>query len=320
MINPELLIQFYRQMFLIRRFEERSAEQYALGKIGGFCHLYIGQEAVAVGAIAALREDDYVLSAYRDHGHCLAKGSDPKRVMAELFGRTTGLCKGKGGSMHLVDRSHNFLGGYAIVGGHFPLAAGVGFAIKYQNKDQIVLCFFGEGAVPTGICHESLNIAALWKLPVVFLCENNRYGMGTPVERASAIYNIAQVASAYDMPKDSFDGMDAIQVYEHVKVAVEMVRSKQVPIFLEAKTYRFMGHSMSDPAHGHYRTKEEVDEAKKRDPISGLKRQLLQDKVLTEVQLQAIEKEIQGIIQEAVEFADASPEPPLESLEEDLYV
>lgn len=320
MINSERLIQFYRQMFLIRRFEERTAEQYALGKIGGFCHLYIGEEAVAVGAIAALREDDYVLSAYRDHGHCLAKGSDPKKVMAELFGRTTGLCKGKGGSMHLVDRARNFLGGYAIVGGHLPLATGVGFAIKYQNKDRVVLCFFGEGAVPTGICHESLNIAALWKLPIIFLCENNRYGMGTPVERASAIYNIAQVASAYDMPKDSFDGMDVIQVYEHVKAAVEMVRSKQVPIFLEAKTYRFMGHSMSDPAHGHYRTKEEVDEAKKRDPIASLRRQLLQDKILTEAQLQAIEKEVQGIIQEAVEFADASPEPPIESLEEDLYV
>ncbi len=320
MINSELLIQFYRQMFLIRRFEERTAEQYALGKIGGFCHLYIGQEAVAVGAIAALREDDYVLSSYRDHGHCLAKGSDPKRVMAELFGRTTGLCKGKGGSMHLVDWARNFLGGYAIVGGHLPLATGVGFAIKYQNKDQIVLCLFGEGAVPTGICHESLNMAALWKLPVIFFCENNRYGMGTPVERASAIYNIAQVASAYDMPKDSFDGMDVIQVYEHAKAAVEMVRGKQVPIFLEAKTYRFMGHSMSDPAHGHYRTKEEVDQAKKRDPIPSLRRQLLQGWILTEAQLQAIEKEVQGIIQEAVEFADTSPEPPLESLEEDLYV
>ena len=319
-INPKLLIEFYRRMFLIRRFEERTAEQYALGKIGGFCHLYIGQEAVAVGAIAALREDDYVLSAYRDHGHCLAKGSDPKRVMAELFGRTTGLCKGMGGSMHLVDSARNFLGGYAIVGGHIPLATGVAFAVKYQNKDQVVLCFFGEGAVPTGICHESLNMAALWKLPVIFICENNRYGMGTPVERASAIYNIAQVASAYDMPKDSFDGMDVIEVYEHVKSAVNMVRSKQAPIFLEAKTYRFMGHSMSDPAHGHYRSKEEVDEAKKRDPIPGLKRRLLQKKILTEVQLQAIEKEVQEIVEESVRFADASPEPSVKLLEKDLYV
>jgi len=320
MMDPELLIQFYKRMFLIRRFEERSAEQYALGKIGGFCHLYIGEEAVAVGAIAALGEEDYVLSAYRDHGHCLAKGADPKKVMAELFGRATGLCKGKGGSMHLVDRARNFLGGYAIVGGHLPLAAGVAFALKYQSKDQVVLCFFGEGAVPTGICHESLNMAALWKLPIIFLCENNRYGMGTPVERASAIYNIVQVASAYDMPKDSFNGMDVIQVYEHVKAAVEMVRIKQVPIFLEAKTYRFMGHSMSDPAHGHYRTKKEVDEAKKLDPIPSLKQHLIRNNILTESQVQAIEKEVQGIVQEAVEFADASPEPPLGSLEEDLYV
>jgi pyruvate dehydrogenase E1 component alpha subunit len=307
-------------MLLIRRFEERTAEQYALGKIGGFCHLYIGQEAVAVGAIAALRKDDYVLSAYRDHGHCLAKGSDPKRVMAELFGRTTGLCKGNGGSMHLIDAARNFLGGYAIVGGHLPLAVGVAFAIKYRNKDQVVLCFFGEGAVPTGICHESLNMAALWKLPVIFICENNRYGMGTPVERASAIYNIAQVASAYDMPKDSFDGMNVIEVFERTKSAVEMVRSKQAPIFLEARTYRFMGHSMSDPAHGHYRSKEEVGEAKKRDPIPSLKQQLLQKKVLTESQFQAIGKEIEGIVEESVRFADASPEPSVESLETDLYV
>ena len=320
MTNPELLIRLYRQMLLIRRFEERTAEQYALGKIGGFCHLYIGEEAVAVGAITVLREDDYVLSAYRDHGHCLARGSDPKRVMAELFGRTTGLCKGKGGSMHLVDRARNFLGGYAIVGGHIPLAAGVGFAIKYQNRDQVVLCFFGEGAVPTGICHESLNIAALWKLPVIFLCENNRYGMGTPVERASAIYNVAQVASAYDMEQDSFDGMDVVQVYEHVKSAVELVRSKQAPVFLEAKTYRFMGHSMADPAHGHYRAKEEVDEAKMRDPIPSLRQRMVQDKILTEAQLQDIEQEIQGTVQEAIRFADESPEPPPESLEEDLYV
>jgi pyruvate dehydrogenase E1 component alpha subunit len=319
-IDPKLLIEFYRQMFLIRRFEERAAEQYALGKIGGFCHLYIGQEAVAVGAIAALREDDYVLSSYRDHGHCLAKGSDPKQVMAELFGRTTGLCKGKGGSMHLVDSARNFFGGYAIVGGHLPLAVGVAFAVKYRNKDQVVLCFFGEGAVPTGICHESLNMAALWKLPVVFVCENNRYGMGTPVERASAIYNIAQVASAYDMAKDSFDGMNVIDVYKQVKSAVEMVRTKQAPAFLEAKTYRFMGHSMSDPAHGHYRSKGEVDEAKKRDPIPALKKSLLEGKILTDAQLHTIEKEVQEIVDASVQFANASPEPPLESLEEGLYV
>ena len=174
-------------MLLIRRFEERCAEMYALGKIGGFCHLYIGEEAVAVGAIDALRDDDYVFSAYRDHGHCLARGSDPKAVMAELFGRSTGLCKGKGGSMHLIDVARRFMGGYAIVGAHLPLAAGAAFGVKYRGGDQIVLCFFGEGAVPCGACHETLNLAALWGLPVLFLCENNRYGMGTPVNRADSM-------------------------------------------------------------------------------------------------------------------------------------
>jgi len=212
-------------MLLIRRFEERTAEMYALGKIGGFCHLYIGEEAVAVGAVDALRPDDYVFSAYRDHGHCLARGSDPKRVMAELFGRATGLCKGQGGSMHLMDVERRFMGGYAIVGGHLPLAAGVAFAAKYRGGDHVVLCFFGEGAVPSGACHETLNMAALWGLPVLFLCENNRYGMGTPVERAVALYSdIAQNAAAYGIEAARVDGMDVLAVRDAVGARISWKR------------------------------------------------------------------------------------------------
>ncbi len=307
-------------MLLIRRFEERTAEMYALGKIGGFCHLYIGEEAVAVGAADVLRPDDYVFSAYRDHGHCLARGSDPKRVMAELFGRATGLCKGKGGSMHLVDAERRFMGGYAIVGGHLPLAAGVAFAVKYRGGDQVVLCFFGEGAVPSGACHETLNLAALWGLPVLFLCENNRYGMGTPVERAVALYSdVAQNAAAYGIEAGQVDGMDVLAVRDAVGKAVEQVRTRRRPYFLEAVTYRFLGHSMADPAHGHYRTKSEVDEAKKRDPLLLLRTRMLNERLATEVDLKRIEQEVAQAVREAVEFADASPVPPVSALEEDVY-
>ena len=314
------LLHLYTQMLLIRRFEERTAEMYALGKIGGFCHLYIGEEAVAVGAVDALRPDDYVFSAYRDHGHCLARGSDPKRVMAELFGRSTGLCKGKGGSMHLVDAERRFMGGYAIVGGHLPLAAGVAFAVKYRGGDQVVLCFFGEGAVPSGACHETLNLAALWGLPVLFLCENNRYGMGTPVERAVALYaDVAQNAAAYGIEAGRVDGMDVLAVREAVGKALEQVRTRKRPYFLEAVTYRFLGHSMADPAHGHYRTKAEVDEAKKRDPLLLLRTRMLGERLATEADFKRIEQEVAQIVREAVEFADASPAPPVTALEDDVY-
>jgi pyruvate dehydrogenase E1 component alpha subunit len=308
-------------MLLIRRFEERCAEMYALGKIGGFLHLYIGEEAVAVGAVDALRPDDYLFSAYRDHGHCLARGSAPKRVMAELFGRATGLCKGKGGSMHLIDVERRFMGGYAIVGGHLPLAAGAAFAVKYRGGDQVVLCFFGEGAVPSGACHETLNLAALWDLPVLFLCENNRYGMGTPVERAVALYSdVARTASAYGIEARRVDGMDVLAVREAVSTAVDHVRTKQRPYFLEALTYRFLGHSMADPSHGHYRTKAEVDEAKKRDPLLLLKTRLLIERQAGDDDFKRIEQEVAQIIREAVEFADASPFPSEKDLEEDVYV
>jgi pyruvate dehydrogenase E1 component alpha subunit len=315
------LLNLYHQMLLIRRFEERTAEMYALGKIGGFCHLYIGQEAVAVGAIDALAPQDYVFSSYRDHGHCLARGSDPKRVMAELFGRSTGLCQGKGGSMHLVDAERRFMGGYAIVGGHLPLAAGAAFAVKYRGEDAVVLCFFGEGAVPSGACHETLNLSAMWGLPVLFLCENNRYGMGTPVKRSVALYtDISQNAAAYGIASGSVDGMDVVAVRTAVEKAVEQIRLSQRPYFLEASTYRFLGHSMADPAHGHYRDKVEVDDAKKRDPVVLLKALLQTDHQVTEAELKALDQEIHMCVTEAVDFANASPFPSRSELETDVYI
>lgn len=319
-MDKDELIKFYKDMLLIRRFEEKAAEMYTLGKIGGFCHLYIGQEAVAVGSIAAIRKDDYVITAYRDHGHALAIGTEPKLVMAELFGKATGICKGKGGSMHLFDKEKNFLGGFAIVGGHIPLATGVGFAIKYRKEEKVCLCFFGEGAVNAGAFHESLNMATLWKLPVVFICENNRYGMGTPVERASAIYDISKRGCAYDMEYEHIEGTDVIEIRDHVKRAVDRAREKSLPTFIEIRTYRFMGHSMADPAHGHYRTREELLEQKKSDPIPFFQERLIKEGVLDDKKIKAIETEIEKIVAEAIAFADASPPPPLESVYDDLYV
>jgi len=312
-------VRFYREMLLIRRFEEKAAEMYALGKIGGFCHLYIGEEAVAVGAISAARDEDYVITAYREHGHALARGSDPKRVMAELFGKATGLSKGKGGSMHLFDVPRHFMGGYAIVGGHIPLAIGLGFAIKYRKTDQVVLCFFGEGSVPNGAFHESMNMASLWRLPIVFICENNRFGMGTPIERASALYDIAHAAKGYNMPYHHVDGMDVVAMYESMVKILEVVRTGKRPIFVEARTYRFMGHSMADPAHGHYRTKAEIDEQKKHDPILVLQAALQKEELLTEPALKKIEDEVHATVQAAVDYAEQSPEPDLSALYEDLY-
>ena len=302
------LLSLYRQMLLIRRFEEKSAEMYALAKIAGFLHLYIGEEAIAVGAIASLRPDDYVISAYRDHGHCLARGSDPGRVMAELFGKATGLCKGKGGSMHLVDLPHRFMGGYAIVGGHIPLATGLAFANKYQLLDLVTVCFFGEGALPSGQAHEAFNLAALWKLPVIFLCENNRYGMGTPAERAIALYaDVAGTARSYGITAESVDGMDVLAVRSAMQRVVAQVRAGHGPWFIEATTYRFMGHSMADPAHGHYRTKEEVEEYRKRDPLLLLKHTMMAQKLAGEADFKQLEREIGEVVRVAVKFAEESP-------------
>ena len=318
-IDGELARRLLSEMMLIRRFEEKAAEAYAMGKIGGFLHLYIGEEAVAVGATSVLRPDDYAVAAYREHGHCLAKGSDPRRAMAELFGRRDGLSKGKGGSMHLFDRSVNFLGGHAIVASHLPLAAGVGFAIKYQGGDQVMVCYFGDGAVPAGEFHEAMNLASLWKLPVIFLCENNRYAMGTSLERALAETEIWKFGRSYNMPCEPVDGMDVLAVREVVERAVARARSEQLPSLIEARTYRFRGHSMRDPAGAIYRTKEEVEHEKQRDPIVLFRDRALAAGCIAEADVRAIEKDVNDRIDEAVAFAEASPEPPAEWLFTDIY-
>jgi len=318
-IDVDVARRLLRDMMLIRRFEEKAAEAYALGKIGGFLHLYIGEEAVAAGATSVLRPDDYAISAYREHGHCLAKGGDPKRVMAELFGRVDGLSRGKGGSMHLFDKSHNFLGGHAIVGSHLPVAAGVGFAIKYRGGDQVIVCYFGDGAVAEGEFHESLNLAALWKLPVIYLCENNRYAMGTSLERALAQTEIWKFGQTYGIPSEAVDGMDVLAVRDTVARAVERARRDKAPALIEARTYRFRGHSMRDPAGAVYRTKDEVEREKLRDPIALFHDRAVKAGWLSEDDIRAIEKDVSDRVDEAVAFADASPEPPDSELLTDIF-
>jgi pyruvate dehydrogenase E1 component alpha subunit len=308
------------QMLLIRRFEEKAAEAYALGKIGGFCHLYIGQEAVAVGSIAALRDDDYLIGSYREHGQALARGVSAKAVMAELFGKSTGCSKGKGGSMHLFDVQKRFMGGHGIVGGHIPLAAGIGFAIKYRGGDQVCLCYFGEAAVNIGAFHEALNMASVYKLPVIFCCENNRYGMGTAFERVAAVTDVVEHACSYDMAAELVNGMDVLAVYGATQRAVERARHGGHPTLLEVRTYRFMGHSMSDPLHGVYRTKDEVEEQKKRDPISQLALKLTEEGGLDEAGLARLEAEVRAEVEEAVKFADESPDPDPGELYTDVLV
>ena len=318
--DTELRRELLRSMLLQRRFEERTAEAYALGKIGGFCHLYIGQEACGTGVISVLRPDDYVITTYRDHGQALARGMSPRGVMAELFGRIDGVSRGKGGSMHLFDRNVNFLGGHGIVGGHVPIAAGVGFAIKYRGGDQVCVCFMGESVVNTGAFHEALNMAALWKLPVVFIIENNRYGMGTALERASSIHDIYNRAASYDMPRGMVDGQDVMVVRAAAQEAVDRARSDSLPTLLEVRTYRFMGHSMSDAVSGTYRTKEELEEHIKRDPIMVLRAQLQQEGQLTDDDFAKLDEELKAVVQDAWDFADQSPEPPIEALFEDVLV
>jgi pyruvate dehydrogenase E1 component alpha subunit len=308
-----------RQMLLIRRFEEKAGEAYSLGKIGGFCHLYIGQEAVAVGSLAALGPDDYITCSYREHGHALARGISARTVMAELFGKAAGSSKGKGGSMHLFDASLGFLGGHGIVGGHIPLATGMAFAAKYRDTEQVAVCYFGEAAVNNGAFHEALNMAALWKLPAIYLCENNRYGMGTALERASAIYDISERASSYDMANEVVDGQDVLIMHAAMERAVERARTGKVPTLLEVRTYRFMGHSMSDPIHGHYRTKEEVEDQRKRDPIAVWSQRLMAQGMMDEPAVKALDKEVVDEVNDAYQFADEAPDPEPEELYRDVY-
>jgi len=318
-ISKDELHGMLYQMLLGRRFEEKCAEAYALGKIGGFLHLYIGQEAVTIGAYSALRPDDYVVTAYRDHVQALAKGVSARSIMAELYGRIDGCSKGKGGSMHMFGKDVNFLGGWGIVGGQIPLGTGFGWAIKYSGEDRVAVCFMGEAAVNQGAFHESLNMAALWKLPVIYIVENNRFGMGTAWERAASLYDISQKAAAYDMPSAVADGMDVLDMRRVTMEAVERARKDRIPTLIEARTERFVGHSMSDPVHGVYRTKEQVEEAKQRDPIRVLIDYLKENDQLTDDELRAMDKRVQEVVDDAAEFAEKSPEPPIEELYTDVY-
>jgi pyruvate dehydrogenase E1 component alpha subunit len=312
------LLDLYRHMVLIRRFEEKTAEMYSRGKITGFCHLYAGEEAVAVGAISALYDKDYVVSTYREHGHCLAKGSSPRSVMAELFGKTTGLSRGRGGSMHLFDPNLRFMGGYAIVGGGLPLATGLGLSVRYKEEPEVVCCFFGDGALPQGAFHESLNMASLWKLPVIFICENNFYGMGTMVQNAICQEELYRFAEPYKMPGVRVDGMDVLEVYRATTEAAARAREGEGPSLIEAVTYRFRGHSMSDPAE--YRSRREERIWQERDPIKNLRRKMLHDGRATEARLDEIDKEVAAAIDDAVKFAEESPEPSLEEIGRHVYV
>jgi pyruvate dehydrogenase E1 component alpha subunit len=312
------LLDLYRRMALIRRFEDKVAEMYSRGKITGFCHLYAGEEAVAVGAINALYDKDYVISTYREHGHCLAKGTSPRRVMAELFGKATGSSRGHGGSMHLFDADLRFMGGYAIVGGGLPLAVGLGLSIVYKEEPEVVCAFFGDGALPQGAFHESLNMASLWKLPVIFICENNFYGMGTMVQNAICQEQLYRFADPYKMPGVRVDGMDVLEVYGATLEAATRAREGGGPSLIEAVTYRFRGHSMSDPAE--YRSKREERIWQERDPIKKLRQRLLSEKGTAESRLEEIDGEVAATIEDAVKFAEESPEPPLEGLGKYVFV
>ncbi|HNY90470.1 MAG TPA: pyruvate dehydrogenase (acetyl-transferring) E1 component subunit alpha [bacterium] len=318
-MEKKKLLEMYRMMLLIRRFEERTAQMYGMQKIGGFCHLYIGQEAVGVGAVSALRPGDQFISAYRDHGHILAMGGEPNAVMAELFGKATGVSRGKGGSMHLFDVEKGYYGGHGIVAGQVPVATGMAFAAKYRKEDKVVLCSMGEGTVHQGAFHESLNLAKLWRLPVIYMIENNRYGMGTPLERASAVWDLSEKACSYDMARATVDGMDVLAVHDVVAEAIVRATRDGEPTLIEARTYRFRGHSMSDPVHSHYRTKEEVEEQKRQDPILIFQQKLIDDKILTPEKVKEYEDEIKKIVLDAVDFAEKSPLPALEELYTEIY-
>ena len=309
--------ELLRQMYTIRAFEERAEQLYALGKVHGTMHLSIGEEASAVGSIAALRPDDLILSTHRGHGHCIAKGADLNRMMAEFLGKETGYCRGRGGSMHIADVAGGNLGANGVVGGGLPISVGVGLALRMQKRDQIVLCFFGDGAANNGAFHESLNMAAIWKLPVVFVCENNQYAMSLSVRRAFAIERISDRAAAYGMPGVTVDGNDLLAVYQAVSSAVQRARASQGPTLIENVTYRWRGHSKSDA--NRYRTREEIEAWKRKCPIKRFRARLIEEGVLTEEEADRLEQEARQAIDAAVAFAEASPEPSLDTLEEGVY-
>lgn len=316
-MDKQKYLDLYYQMVLIRRMEERGAELYQAGKIGGFMHLYIGQEAVSTGLIAARQPQDRVITAYRDHGVALNCGIPVNQIMAELLGKSTGISKGRGGSMHMADVTKNFWGGHAIVGAHLPLATGLALGDKYAGRDGVTLCMFGEGATNIGFFHEALNLSKVWTLPVLWVCENNMYGMGTAVGRASAVSEIQQKAEGYGMAHERVDGMNVLAVYEAAHKAIETVRSGSGPRMLEIMTYRFRGHSMGDPER--YRKHEEVLKWEEQDPIGVFHSYLITNKQATDKDLDEIDQRALAVVQKAVEFAEASPEPPLESLFDDIY-
>ena len=310
-------LDIYYQMVLIRRVEERAAELYQQGKIGGFLHLYIGQEAVSTGLISVRKPQDRLITAYRDHGVAINAGISARQVMAELLGKATGVSKGKGGSMHMADVDKNYWGGHAVVGAHLPIATGLALGDQYQDKDGVTICMFGDGATNIGFFHEALNLSKVWNLPVLWVCENNQYGMGTAVDRASAVIEIRQKAVGYSIPNERVDGMNVLTVRKAAEKAIAHIRSGQGPYFLEVVTYRFRGHSMGDPER--YRQKEEVEKWQEEDPIGIYRRELLKEKIASKEELDDLEMKVEAEVQDAVEFAEASPEPAPEELFTHIY-
>jgi pyruvate dehydrogenase E1 component alpha subunit len=313
----ETYMFWFESMLLMRKFEEKAGQLYGMQKIRGFCHLYIGQEACASGAISALRRGDKYITAYRDHAHPLALGTSPNAIMAELYGKETGVSKGKGGSMHIFDKENHFYGGHGIVGAQIPLGAGIGFAEKYNKTGNLCICYMGDGAVRQGAFHEALNLAMIWKIPVIFVIENNGYAMGTSVQRTSNVHELYTLGEAYDMPSEPVDAMNVEAVHDAVSRAAERARAGEGPTLLEFRTYRYKGHSMSDPQK--YRTKEEVEQYKQRDPIEQVRKTILDNKLATEAELEAIEVKVNAQVEESVKFAEESKFPdPSEALK-DIY-
>ncbi|MTI19873.1 pyruvate dehydrogenase (acetyl-transferring) E1 component subunit alpha [Fulvivirga sp. RKSG066] len=315
--SKETYMNWFESMLLMRKFEEKAGQLYGQQKIKGFCHLYIGQEACVAGAASALKEGDKWITAYRDHAHPIALGSDPKAIMAELFAKETGISKGKGGSMHMFDKEHHFFGGHGIVGGQVPLGAGIAFAEKYNKTDNLCICYMGDGAVRQGAFHEALNLAMTWKLPVIFVIENNGYAMGTSVKRTSNVTDLHTLGEAYDMPSEGIDAMNVEDVHEAVEKAAKRARKGDGPTLLEFKTYRYKGHSMSDPAK--YRTKDEVEEYKSKDPIEQVRQIILKKKYASEKDIEAIEKKIKEQVAESVSFAEESDFPDPSEAFKDVY-
>lgn len=317
-ITKETYLEWYKSMLLMRKFEEKAGQLYGQQKIRGFCHLYIGQEAVVAGAISVLRKEDSMITAYRDHAHAIAKGMSANAAMAELFGKVTGCSKGKGGSMHFFDKENNFAGGHGIVGGQIPLGAGLAFAEKYNGTDNVCVCYMGDGAVRQGSLNETFNMAMLWKLPVIFVCENNGYAMGTSVKRTTNMIDIYKMGLGFDMPSAPVDGMDVVAVHNAMDEAVQRARKGDGPTFLEIRTYRYKGHSMSDPAK--YRTKEELEQYKERDPLAAVKHAILENKYADEKWFEQEEAEVKRVVDESVKFAEESDYPNPEELYMDVYV